>query len=147
MEVEHPIFYKGICDNKVFQTWVRNVRMHLHATPFACFVVNSSVTNLEIACVFFSKYFLNPNIYYRARILGNKKLAACTCTLQVFYTSIIIGKIIGRRFVFLYNRGAIVSMISFLISDHLLVFLSMIFSRWAATAFWASLIKSSDSRI
>src|SRR5699024_6712746 len=40
--------------------------MHLHATPFACFVVNSSVTNLEIACVFFSKYFLNPNIYYRA---------------------------------------------------------------------------------
>src|SRR5699024_10212719 len=40
--------------------------MHLHATPFACFVVNSSVTDLEIACVFFSKYFLNPNIYYRA---------------------------------------------------------------------------------
>src|SRR5699024_11528830 len=81
------------------------------------------------------------------RILGNKKLAACTCTLQVFYTSIIIGKIIGRRFVFFYNRGAIVSMISFLISDHLLVFLSMIFSWWAATAFWASLFKSSDFRI
>src|SRR5699024_10259389 len=45
---------------KVFQTWVRNVRMHLHATPFACFVVHSSVTKLEIACVFIFKLFFVP---------------------------------------------------------------------------------------
>src|SRR5699024_7481222 len=65
----------------------------------------------------------------------------------VFYTSMIIGKIIGRRFVFSYRSGAIVSMISFLISDHLLVRRSMILFKWFATRSWASLISPSDSRI
>src|SRR5699024_4945812 len=64
-----------------------------------------------------------------------------------YYISMMIGKTIGRRFVFSYNNGAMESIISFLISDHLLAFCFIILFKLSATAFCASLIKSSDSLI
>lgn len=62
-------------------------------------------------------------------------------------TSMIIGRIIGRRFVFSYKNGARVSVISFLISDHCVVRRSMILLRCLEIRDCASLIRSPDSLI
>jgi len=63
------------------------------------------------------------------------------------YISMMIGRIIGRRFVFSYRNGPKISVISFLISDHMVVFFPMIFSRCFLISDCASLIKSPDSRM
>ena len=63
--------------------------------------------------------------------------------IVVFYC--LIGKIIGRLFVFSYKKGASVSVISFLISDHCVVFRSITFDKCFVIKLCASLIKSPDS--
>src|SRR5699024_2170521 len=80
-----------------------------------------------------------------AQKAGSRKLDIQS--MFFYYISMMIGIPIGRRFVFSYNNGAMVSIISFLISDHLLVFCFIILFKLSATAFCASLIKSSDSLI
>ena len=49
---------------------------------------------------------------------ARKKEKEALVRFLLAYTSIMIGKIIGLRFVFSYRNGANVSVISFLISDH-----------------------------